>query len=130
MPDVKRLNAQHIRRVHGNSETGLALDMFLAKHFSNLTRMLSSACGAGYGGFSVTCKPDGKWFAVGRASSSDGDPIVAFGSGSNPYDALRELNSSIAAGKWKVDAFAQQRGLGPDKLAIQIASEHEGDISP
>lgn len=53
----------------------------------------------------VTPRPDGTWLAVLAAFSDDGSPIVAFGSGELWVDAMRNLNASIAGGKWKEDKF-------------------------
>jgi hypothetical protein len=101
---------------HGQTERGLDLDMFLAKKFSNLTHALRYASSTHYGGFSLSCKENGQWFAVARKLDAEDNPVVAFGSAPNPYDALVQLNGSIAAGKWKPDGFAHDRRLGPSEM--------------
>ena len=115
---------------HGQTERGLELDMYLAKHFSNLTSVLRSGSSTLYGGFSVSCKADGRWFAVARALNEEEEPVVAFGSASNAYDALVQLNGSIAAGKWKPDGFAREKGLAPSRLHQDVLHKLREDHSP
>ena len=118
------------QRGHGQTERGLELDMFLAKKFSNLTHALRSASSALYGGFSISCRQDGTWFATARGLSEVGEAVVAFGSAGNPYDALVQLNGSIAAGKWKPDGFAKRVGIAPGQFHQDVIAKTRGDPSP
>lgn len=89
------------------------LERLIAGQFSNLAHCLKSASKAHYGGFSLTCRSDGGWYAVGRGADDDMNPVVAFGSGPTWVAALVSLNQSIAKGYWKPDRFAKEKGLGP-----------------
>ena len=108
------------RGFNANSDNGLELQKAFGKWLSNLTGVLKSNCMSRYGGFSLSCKADGRWFAVARAVDADLHPVVAFGSGSSPWDALRQLNGSIASKKWKPDGFAREKGLGVP-LGVEVA---------
>ena len=62
--------------------------------------------------------------------SNRGEAVVAFGSAGNPYDALVQLNGSIAAGKWKPDGFAKRVGIAPGQLHQDVIAKTRGDTSP
>lgn len=52
----------------------------------------------------IRSKSGGVWVAVAKRLSVEADEHqVAFGSGGSPINALRELNASIARGKWRKD---------------------------
>src|ERR1044072_1289989 len=107
---------QSLAKSHAKSDTGLNVEMAFARSLSNLTHALRSASEACYGGLSLSVKSDGRWFAVARGLDTELECVCAFGSGSTPWDALREVNATIARGKWKPDGFAREKGLGPSDL--------------
>lgn len=54
--------------------------------------------------FTVMRSDEGGWLVVARGlSGDDGTPVVAFGNGSSPWEALWAVNKSINANKFKVD---------------------------
>lgn len=126
MPDD--FNAK--RGYNANSDGGLELQKGFAKWLSNLAGVLRLNCASRYGGYSLSCREDGRWFAVARALEEEGRPVVAFGSGSSPWDALRQLNGSIASGKWKLDGFAREKGLGPPMGVEMNIAEGKGERLP
>jgi len=57
-------------------------------------------------GYSLRRGSDG-WLAVARGFSFErGKAVVAFGAGVDLTTALRNLNSAITQGKWRLDAYA------------------------
>lgn len=55
----------------------------------------------------IVPRGEAEWLAILAITSEDGTPMVAFGHGEEWIDALRALNASVSAGKWKDDKFAR-----------------------
>lgn len=72
--------------------------------FSNLYGGVRAVARGSVHAVYLRLKSDGRWLALAKRHNPEaGRDEVAFGEGSSFVEALRELNGSLSAGRWKED---------------------------
>jgi hypothetical protein len=85
-------------------KTSDPLRQAVAANISNLYSVLNSTDRYLFGSVNVVRRNHDDWLALCKVTELDSMvKLIAFGAGADYFAALKGLNASISAGKWKVD---------------------------